>query len=330
METVYASDMHSAFPKYIEIQTTSLCNANCTVCPYEAAEQKFGISRMSDTLLSDIISEIAEHRTSVYRVIPYLNNEPSLDPRLLEILRRLKKENLSVELSTNFSGFTPSKMEAIAAEDLVEDLRISFFGGSRESYQSIMKDLDFEKVTRKLNYFLSIPGNAVLPKTVLILVLLPLMNIREEKQQLAALFPSLPIRFFGYLDRAGNNAGFKNDLVLKPAGSSYRLDGCSLKRPDERCCILANGDVIICSQDWNREVIIGNVGRQGIAALWNSSEMAAIRNKVFGKSTVDEDFICRRCKLAYLKDPLTGQTQLNFKGDKYMNAEDGKRMDEIN
>jgi radical SAM protein with 4Fe4S-binding SPASM domain len=41
--------------------------------------------------------------------------------------------------------------------------------------------------------------------------------------------------------------------------------------------ILFNGDVIICSHDWERQVVLGNVREQSLASVWNSEHANRVR-----------------------------------------------------
>ena len=72
---------NSTFPKIIEIQTMSFCNANCIVCPYRSLNIEK--TRMPDNLLNKLLDEIIVHQNEIERVIPYLNNEPSFDTRMM-------------------------------------------------------------------------------------------------------------------------------------------------------------------------------------------------------------------------------------------------------
>ncbi|NUY80473.1 radical SAM protein [Flavobacterium sp. MAH-1] len=321
MET--ASDFNMVFPPIIEIQTYSRCNANCIICPYEATEAKYGITKMPDSLLQQILDEIRLNSHHVKTVIPYLNNEPSLDNRLIPTLQYLKSHGLKTEVSSNFSGFTESKIDTLIEQELVDDLRISFFGGTKASYSQIMPGLNFDQTVKKIEYFISkASGKQILDNTCLILVLSPELDISEETVALKKIFPHLRIRFFGYLDRAGNNT-LKNDTLKTYDG--LQLSGCSLKRPFERCCIDASGNVILCSQDWDKEVIVGNVSQSSITQVWNSVSFKDVRDMILGKSHSDPDFICYNCKLAEFQTSSRSGI-LNFKGDRYVDQNDVKLL----
>lgn len=321
------------FPKFVEFQTRSFCNANCTICPYESKAKKYGQSKMSDEMINRIIEECKSHKNEIERVIPYLNNEPTLDSRLVDILRRLKANGHFIELSTNLSGLTDARMEAIIEEELVDDLKFSFFGATEATYSSLMPGLKFSKNIDKIKTFCELNKKYGCPINLeLIIILVPWLDMRSELDLLRNLFPNVRIHGYGYLDRAGSVNNIRNPTILENIDDkdSYKLAGCKLKRPFERICILANGEVILCSQDWDRSEVVSNIQNETIETIWNSNAFEKIRQKVLGEIETEGDYICKRCKLAllrgadsgYLSEPL----KMNFSGDKYLDEFDRKMI----
>lgn len=277
-------------------------------------------TRMNDKVLNKLLDEIANHKDEVERVIPYLNNEPSFDKRMIKILRKIRKSNITVEVSTNISNWKLEDLDTIIDEDLIQDFRVSFFGHNKKLYEELMKGLNFEQNVEKVRYLLNANRKANNKLDIeLIVVLLPTLNAEEIKEGLDELFDKPKVHFFGFLDRCGKVKIMKNDLAKT---DSMEVIGCSLNRPYERCCIYSNGDVVLCSQDWEHEVIIGNINENTIEEVWNSDKAKQIRRIVLGKEKCPKNFLCNRCKLAILKD--NNKKILNFNGDKYMTSSDEK------
>ena len=314
-----ANDLvNSKFPKIIEIQTQSFCNGGCVVCPYKSLDIKRNV--MPDEILNKLLDEIAEHKEDVERVIPYLNNEPSFDKRMLDILRKIRKSNITVEVSTNISNWKLEDLDSIIEEDLIQDFRVSFFGHNKELYESLMTGLNFDKTSEKVKYLLTANRKANNKIDIeIIVVLLPTLDAEEIKKGLDELFDKPKVHFFGFLDRCGKVEIAKNDLAKT---DNMEVVGCSLNRPYERCCIYSNGNVVLCSQDWCQEVVIGNVYEHTIEEVWNSDKAKEIRKIVLGQKKCGKSFLCNKCKLAILKNK--DGVILNFNGDKYMTSNDEK------
>ena len=317
------------FPAYVEFQINSICNANCMICPYENAAKKFPSEQMSDQLIDKVICELNQHKKDIKRVIPYLNNEPSLDNRMIAVLRKIKAGGHFVELSTNMSGITNEKANIIVNEKLVDELRISFFGGSLDIYEMMMPGLNYYENISKISHLINLNNENGKPIDIKIVVILyPQLDCEENIKLISEIFPSVEICTFGFLDRADNLKGAINEKILKDESNNcYKLKGCDLNRPFERICILSNGKVIFCSQDWDREVELGNVLYQSIYEIWNGELFDVERERLIGRKKTPIDYLCRRCKLVHIVDIATGKERMNFLGDKYVDEEDEIRTD---
>ncbi len=321
IQLVSKNDIDIKFPKVVEFQINSICNSHCSICPYSTIENKYGHAKMKDDEIEKIAEELDNHAEELERIIPYLNNEPFIDNRFIGLLRRLKsKKNHLIEVSTNGSLLTEEISQILVNERLIDDFRISFFAGNKEEYKKLMPNLDFDRCVNNIRKFLKINNNVIPYQITLILV--PWMDMDKNINQVKELFPNANIHPFGFLDRAGNLEQ-KNELAIS-IDEDVKVIGCNLNRPFERMCIIANGDVILCSQDWDREEIQGNVLDTSIFEVWNSKKARGVRDKVLGKIETPKNYICKKCKLAILSNN-DGKEYLNFKGDKYMDENDEKR-----
>ena len=207
-------DLVPDFPKYVEIQTTSICNSFCSICPYGSVEHKFPKLNMEDSLIDKILDECEHHKDEIECVIPYVNNEPFLDKRMVDILRKIKSKGLKVELSTNASALTEEIARAIVDENLIHDFRISFFASKKEDYQKLMPRLNYEHVVKNIKYFADYNRSKGSPiHTNIIMILLDDMDMQRNIDEAKDLF-GIEVRVFGYLDRAGANEK-KNKLLTE-------------------------------------------------------------------------------------------------------------------
>ncbi len=319
-------DTKLQFPKYIEIQTQSLCNANCAICPYENISKTRGtngIARMPEELIKRIIDELELHKEEVERIIPYMNNEPFLDNRMMDILRYIKEKGFFVELSTNASALSENRSEQIIKDRLIDDFRISFFSGYEYLYRKIMPGLNYQKTLHNIQYFLQMNKENGNPVPVQIIqVMHEKMDLKAEQRKMKELFPEVNIHYFGYLDRAGNMK-CKNDLAIKDfSGASLR--GCSLARLEERFTITAHGEVIICSQDWLNKEVIGNIAKNRIEDIFLGKQRERLLRQLYGERDSDDLFLCKRCKLANVQTDGSEVISQNFSGDKFMSPSDEK------
>lgn len=276
------------YPKFIEIQFNNACNSNCLICPYKDMHYKY--CKMNDELFNKFISEINENK--LIRIIPYLNNEPFLDKDYVKKLYIIRKKcpDIEMEISTNASLLDENIIKKLVNLNLTE-LRISVFGYSDKLYKKMMPNLNKNKVFENLNIISTKFKNSY---TTVSIVMIDDGSIDEyEFNSMENLAKKLNFKFerWGFLDRSKNVCYKKNNFYSK------NICGCEQNRPLERMHILANGDVILCCQDWKHTVILGNINENTITQIWNSQKYNEIRNKIYIKEC-DAPEICKNCKLA--------------------------------
>jgi radical SAM protein with 4Fe4S-binding SPASM domain len=274
------------FPAVIQLQTINACNAACTMCPYPLFKGRFAKGRMDDFLFNKIVDEIAQHR-EVDTFIPMLQNEPFLDKRILDRVKAFKEKTggrVAVELVTNGAFLTEETVERIRDSNL-DILDISLDALSREVYEKIRIGLDYDQVLAGVNRAI----DAALPHTA---VFVRLVRVRENFHQVKAFARAwkkkgVPTFIYSANSRAGALPNFDAELRVPEAQVpwSQRL-GRRLFRgylhhcpvPFAGAAIVNSGDVLLCTQDWARHEVLGNVREQSLAEVWNGPRMREIRS----------------------------------------------------
>jgi len=62
--------------------------------------------------------------------------------------------------------------------------------------------------------------------------------------------------------------------------------------------ILFDGRAVMCCQDMAREVIWGDVARDGIVKVWNGKVRRETIRRLYTGQTCKQDFLCARCEQA--------------------------------
>lgn len=286
--------MLRAFPQFIEIQTTSACNAACRVCPHpEVAKERRG-GRMSDELFRSIVDQSVAHQDNVV-LIPYLNGEPLLDTRLAERLEYCRDvcPQSPLEISTNVSLLS-EKWRRKLTPIRIDDVRLSVFGFTRETHQRMMPGLDFDVVMENL-WAAARDDDFRESLGVVGVVLLDHPLVTSEDRDLAKSFCAefgFSLYEWGVLDRARNTSSFTNKAFTK------KIIGCEQRRDVERLHILYNGSVVLCCQDWRAEVVLGNLNETSIHDLWNGDTYKQVRERISSGLPGAAPRLCQVCKLA--------------------------------
>jgi radical SAM protein with 4Fe4S-binding SPASM domain len=279
-------DMAAApFPRLIQLQTINACNAACAMCPYPVYKDVFPRGRMDDALFDRVTEEIARHpEAKVF--IPMLQNEPFLDKRIFEKVKRFKAATggrVRVELVTNGAFLTEENVGRIAESGL-DVVDVSLDALSREVYARVRVGLDYDRVLAGVERLLT----AKLPATN---VFVRLVKVRDNVHEVRAFARAwrrrgVPVFMYTANNRSGTVAGFDDTQRIPDTEIPFRsrvgrrlvrawMGHCPI--PFSSAYVLHDGSLILCAHDWARREILGNVREATIAELWNGERMREIR-----------------------------------------------------
>ncbi|WP_243547306.1 radical SAM/SPASM domain-containing protein [Pseudodesulfovibrio tunisiensis] len=277
-----------SFPRAIQIQTTSRCNARCLFCGYMDIHKTLPMGDMDDDLFRKIADECCNHY--VGRISTYLMNEPLVDPKQAERIAYIearRKPFTKTKINSNGALLTPDVSEGLIDAKL-RHLWVSVQGYSQESYKKSM-GLSLTRVLDNIDAFLDIRDRkgAKFPK--LTVTTLRTKLVEDELEYAAKYWADRNVRFkIHTMDNRSGKDEIKEIAVSKP---KLRRN-CDLFL--KQAYILYNGDMILCCHDWKRTVVLGNVREHSIEEVWNSPRfLQVIREYEAGDYTNCE--ICRTC-----------------------------------
>lgn len=291
------------FPLVLQLQTQSFCNGRCSICPYRIVKKKLDQGTMEWNLFEKIASESASrHRLST--VIFHLQNEPLLDKRIFDWVRYFKTIRPGTFCTMNTNG---ELLDRFSTADIIQSnldrLIISINAYSKEVYESINNGLNYDNVMKNIASLISNPS---LRHKVMLDYVLTKQNLLEVHQAMQHWKKQgLQTRVVELTNRAGSLEGYEN---IRPTSHYYNnpvlsrawrrwapsiksVLGCHI--PFYHMSILFNGDVICC-QDWNRAIIVGNIRTNSLREVWNSEKMNEIRRLILRKR-YNQINMCQEC-----------------------------------
>ncbi|RMF92365.1 MAG: radical SAM protein [Candidatus Schekmanbacteria bacterium] len=277
------------FPKIVQIQTKSGCNANCAFCPNYKTINKLSHGTMDMELFKKIIDECV--RYPMKRISPYLMNEPLADKDICEkiaYITKVKKEPTYTKINTN-ATFLDEEMARKILDSGLDRISISFHGITKETYEKSMKGLNFEKNLRNVERFVELKnkGNYKKPRIRITMVHTNLNDKELDKIREFWRNRGLKINVHA-LENRTSNAVERNSLNIK---KWKRLSKCV--RLMEQAYILYNGDVLLCCVDWERSTVLGNLKKHSLYEVWNSEKYMKIRRAYYRNKT--EGILCGKC-----------------------------------
>ncbi|MEW5773263.1 MAG: radical SAM/SPASM domain-containing protein [Thermodesulfobacteriota bacterium] len=253
-----------SFPRAIQLQTQSTCNARCIFCPHCQYPSDIIHGKMDIWLFRKIVDECAKHYVS--RISPYLTNEPLMDKRISDMISYIthkKKICTRTKINTNGSLLAAEMSHALLDAGL-DQLWISVNGYTPESYNKAMQ-LDISTVLNNIDHFLFLKEK-LKKKCKVVITTINTSIVASELDYAKAYWSKRDVKF--NIHSLDNRAGGNIENLLPENIRPIPKRNCDLFL--KQAYIVENGDMILCCHDWRQSVKIGNVAETSIYDVWNS------------------------------------------------------------
>ncbi|MCF7907309.1 MAG: radical SAM protein [Candidatus Omnitrophica bacterium] len=283
------------FPKYLSIQTTSLCNASCVFCPYKDIKDVRFKTIMDRGLYEKVINECSNHK-DIECIIVYMNNEPLTDPCIVERINYAKDKVpwASVHILTNGALLSDDLADKLI-DSRLDWIGVSFHGIRKETIERAM-GIPYEISLKRITNFIEKAKAKKNIKNYFMLTFLRHVYLTpQEREEAISFWRKLGIERISYFDGPISRAS--NVTNLPKVYHQGKISGCNSIWADEMLHVVEDGKVILCCMDWRREVILGDLNKQSIHEIWNGKRRK-IWDMIRGTGEVPEGFLCRRCEEA--------------------------------
>ncbi len=258
-------------PSVFEISNSGMCNRKCSFCPRSDPNYLHVNKFIDSKLVKKIAKELTEHEYSGTILFSgYV--EPLLDKKIYKDIKYLKQKlpYSNIELITNGDVLNDDRALKLFESGL-DVLLISVYDGPKEAqnFHEMMQriKIDSKKFVVRNRYY------------------------GEDKD-------------FGITisNRSGNlsNSEFK----IAPLKEPLRLN-CNY--PFYTFFIDYNGDVQMCSHDWGKKMIMGNLTKNSIKEIWLSEKFNFVRSKL---GTKNRNF--SPCNVCDVKGNLIGNKHMEY------------------
>lgn len=133
----------SGLPNYIQLETTSYCNARCIMCSHYYTGND-GAKHIDQKLIDSLSKDLG----ACYVVSLNVIGEPFVHPRIKEIIKGYEEQQIFLITNTNLSVLTDELLELINKNFLC--IELSCDGATKETYESIRINLSYEVFIRNL------------------------------------------------------------------------------------------------------------------------------------------------------------------------------------
>ena len=223
--------------------------------------------------------------------------EPLLDKKIFERIKLAKDLGVRhVYFVTNASLLDHNTSKKIIESNL-DEMKVSFYGVDKSSYNKTMVNLDFDKTLNNIREFFKIRKDLKSKNPTVVIQALP-----QNKHELSSIENWKTI-FNDVLDLTVGDSLYISHLSNFGDGRQYvTLDNKIVKNrcrhPWREMVILQNGNVVPCCFDYNGTINLGNIKKRSIYEVWNGEQYKKIR-KDFKRLNYDDYPICKKCDVPY-------------------------------
>lgn len=262
-------------PKFLQLETTIVCQATCYFCPQKKATRRPLFMEMP--LIEKILEETSGQGIH-YR--PFILNEPFADKRMPEIVRKIKKDKTAkVEFNTN-GELVSEKMGRELLDAGVDIMRFSIDGIRKETFNEA-RGISYDRTYQNVTAFIK-KAKAENHPVELEVRMINLPDTEEEQKEFRAYWEALGVPVL-ITDLYSYPWELQKDVVKKPC----------LKVLDQMF-IYVNGEVTLCCWDSAERAVVGDTRTQNTLDIWNGEVLAHYR-KLLANGERDKILLCSRC-----------------------------------
>ena len=125
--------------RLLNLEATSFCDANCSMCPRECVKEFGYISLETVDMLIDKVKDIALFEISISG-----RGEPTFHPRLVEIVEKLRALKTKISVVTTSDGLNERNYREIV--DSLDILRLSVSSIDPTTFSKVHRGLEYRKI----------------------------------------------------------------------------------------------------------------------------------------------------------------------------------------
>lgn len=282
-------------PLHLDIEPTSACNLKCPMCPRTVIlndpnrKDNFNIATMPLEKYKQIIDEAVQ--IGVYSIKLNWLGEPLVHPDIVEMVKYAKEKGVvDVMFNTNAALLKPELSRALIEAGL-DKIFFSFDSPHKEKYESIRVGASYEETLYNIKQLMKIRselGKAT-PLTRVSMVLME--DNKQEYEEFVGIFKEI-VDVVAYVEYRSPEGVDKNQADLAPEFACSQLW--------QRMFIAADGEIIVCCVDSEKEYKVGNIYKNSIKEIWQNKQYTYIR-EMHKQGKCFDIGICRKCDLPFKK-----------------------------
>jgi len=252
-------------PPRVLLDLATKCNLRCPMCPVWGSGDENAIGSVTGVMDLEASRKLLDELMAARPLVqPNMYGEPLLAPNLRERIGDMKARGMSIAMNTNGLTLTDD-LARFFAEQQVDSVMFSIDATTRETLKKIRGINNLAKIESAVFRMLRARGDADKPRIGVS------FTIQDNNRHEADAFVE---RWVGTVDVVRMGLIFENgtfpDMHVpaerKPCPSIYHT-----------LPVHNDGTVTVCCLDGFKQTNMGNVFKDGVAAVWHGEDFSKVR-----------------------------------------------------
>jgi radical SAM protein with 4Fe4S-binding SPASM domain len=281
------------YPIHLDIESTSICNLDCPMCPYPEMRIKKG--NMTFDLFKNIIDQCDG---KVFDVLLHMYGEPLVNKEIFKMIAYAKEKGVRItSMSTNLTLLTRDKGKQLIDAGL-DKITLSFDGTDKETFEQVRLGANYEKCLDNLLGFLELKKETGAKNPFTVLQVIQMKQTEPGLQAFVDRFSKMNVDLLKVksFDTWAGQIEDKTD-PMKP--STYHRGNVNDER--KACPLLWyymsirwDGRVVPCCRDYDNHEILGDITKESLMDVWNGKRFQALRREHL-KGEFENSVLCSKC-----------------------------------
>lgn len=290
----------------VAIEPTNVCNLKCRLCPtWQHQNREMGFMKLED------FKRIINENSDIFKRINMIfAGEPLMNQDVFRMVKHAEDKNIEVLLSTNTTLFDDGKIKEMFDSGL-SHLIVCLDGAKKETHEQYRQGSNFEQVKTNIQKICQFKAENGPKKPYITLQFLVMKQNESEIGDIIKMAKDFGVDALNLKSLSlGSFMDFDKKIELAkqnlPADTRYSRftfkDGVLKAKSKPQICswmrqavILWNGDISMCCYDFNGELTVGNVFKDGgFKKILRSKKYRSYR-----KAAIQRRFkLCQNCNFS--------------------------------
>ena len=274
----------AAFPLYLLIEPTPICNLKCTMC-FQMDDQTFLSKDYMGFIEMDLFKRVIDeaHEGGTKAITLASRGEPTLHPQFGEMLDYCSGKFHEIKVNTNATKLNEDLIHTILKNN-VNHLVFSVDSYTKEDYKIIRGFDKFDEIVSNIELF-----NKIRKKTYpnsRVLTRVQGVKVNEEMNS---------SEFYNYWE------DYADSVALQDTIFRWDIYNNKINKHSESCLpiwdrmyIWYDGNCSPCDQDYKGLLSLGNIKNNSLAEMWNGERISKMRKDHISGNR-NNHFPCDRC-----------------------------------